>query len=81
MSRASFRSLTPCVAELCVEDAVALYGECAVIWEEAAISTHKMNEEQREKLKLLRDAILTILKKNAKFFRCLVLRFFVVDIK
>ena len=76
--RASFHSLTPRVAKLCGEDTAALYGECAAIWEEAAFSTHEMNEEQREKLKHLHDALLVQLKKNTKFFRRLVLRFFVV---
>ena len=78
MIRASFHSLTPHVAKLCGEDTAALYGECAAIWEEAAFSTHEMNEEQREKLKHLCGALLTSLKKNTKFFRRLVLRFFVV---
>ena len=75
---ASVHSLTPRVAKLCGEDTAALYGECAAIWEEAAFSTHEMNEEQREKLKHLHDALLVQLKKNTKFFRRLVLRFFVV---
>ena len=75
---ASVCSLTPRVAELCGEDTAALYEECAALWEEAAFSTHEMNEEQREKLKHLCDAILTSLKKNTQFFRRLVLRFFVV---
>ena len=75
---ASVHSLTPRVAKLCGEDTAALYGECAAIWEEAAFSTHEMNEEQREKLKHLCDALLTSLKKNTKFFRRLVLRFIVV---
>ena len=37
-----------------------------------------MNEEQREKLKHLHDALLVQLKKNTKFFRRLVIRFIVV---
>ena len=78
MIRASFHSLTPHVAKLCGEDTAALYGECAALWEEAAFGTHEMNEEQREKLKHLCDALLTSLKKNTKFFRRLVLRFIVV---
>ena len=75
---ASVHSLTPRVAKLCGEDTAALYGDCAAIWEEAAFSTHEMNEEQREKLKHLHDALLVQLKKNTKFFRRLVLRFIVV---
>ena len=77
-SGASVHSLTPRVAKLCGEDTAALYGECAAIWEEAAFSTHEMNEEQREKLKHLHDALLVQLKKNTKFFRRLVIRFIVV---
>ena len=75
---ASVHSLTPRVAELCGEDTAALYGECAALWEEAAFSTHEMNEEQRETLKNLCGVLLTSLKKNTKFFRRLALRFFVV---
>ena len=52
--------------------------ECATLWEEAAFRTHEMNEEQHEKLKHLRAALLASLKKNTKFFRRLALRFFVV---
>lgn len=52
--------------------------ECATLWEEAAFRTHEMNEEQHEKLKHLRAALLANLKKNTKFFRRLALRFFVV---
>ena len=48
-----------------------------MLWEEAAFSTHEMNEEQREKLKHLCGALLASLKKNTKFFRRLVLRFIV----
>lgn len=78
MIRAFFHSLTPHVAKLCGKNTAALYGECAALWEEAAFSTHEMNEEQREKLRHLCDALLTSLKKNTKFFRRLVLRFIVV---
>ena len=78
MIRASFHSLTPHVAKLCGKDTAALYGECAALWEEAAFSTHEMNEEQREKLRHLCDALLTSLKQNTKFFQRLALRFFVV---
>ena len=52
--------------------------ECATLWEEAAFRTHEMNEEQHEKLKHLRAALLANLKKNTKIFRRLALRFFVV---
>ena len=73
---ASVYSLTPRVAEICGSDTAALYGECAALWEEAAFSTHEMDEEQRDKLKLLRGVLLAHLKQSTGFFRRLALRFF-----
>lgn len=71
-------ALTSRVAELCGGETATLYGECAALWEEAAFSTHEMNEEQRGRLKLLRSALLDSLKQKSGFFRRLALRLFVV---
>lgn len=74
----SVYALMPHIEKLCGSETATLYGECATLWEEAAFSTHEMDEEQRGRLKLLCNALLDTLKQQSGLFRNLALRFFVV---